>query len=77
MALEDTRKVKTTTEEDYANALLSVGWKLLLVHSTTLENMAGQYEGEAFTLGWQSEDPPQLDDYAAWRHEYDNQRFDL
>jgi hypothetical protein len=69
MAIEDTRKVSSTTVESYANALLDAGWKLLMVAPVTLEGPEGPYQAPAYTLGWQGEGDAPLNDYEAWRDE--------
>lgn len=70
MAIEDTRKVSSTTVEDYANAMLAAGWKLLMVASVTLEGPEGPYQCPAYTLAWQEEGEAPLSDFAAWREEH-------
>lgn len=56
--LEDTKEVILLSDPDEVNDYLSVGWKLIDKHVTTLDSADRRHETLHFVLAWQSEETP-------------------
>lgn len=60
MAIEDTRKLRSTNNEQTANELLGQGWTLLQVQPMS----EGNDQWTRYQLGWQQSGEPDLESVA-------------